>query len=1016
MMKNIVVVLILLSASSGFSLEESNSIDSSTPAVQAETVDKVFSSIQSASPAAPVKPSASPAKQTPPPISPGQSGGRKGLLPMLKDGSPSAYVAFTQPKQTNGLIMLNPEGVTYVTEDYLGRRGVKPGVDSKEKIFYFQAAKDQLSVTTGTLFVTVTYLDKGKGALAIEYKYEDGKGKTQPRSDRVFLGDSGIWQQHSFTLAGATLDHSYPGETDFLIECPGILIHAVMMTRIPVAQQDHVTSTLFRQAAVPVPPGYEFGVVLGGKDAETMWSKDNAQQVDEKAKLYKAWGALHVVETVNISLLQSQRGALDFSLYADRMKKITERELIWTPRFKIGDVKTLPFNVVNSLQKAVGTDRPSEGPMLSIWEPRLVDIYAKVFDEMRQSINPQQLPRMVLSFAGDWGPLYFSFDAPEDNGWPDFWSGDPLAHRSFQDHLQRRYGSMNALRTAWRDETASLTAAAPGFSPDFSPIRKLDTYEWYRESLTNLIRRILEKAKMTFPQTQITIEIAEDFEFSAVDPAAIASLAAETQSSAVMIVKGAMPAKSPIWLDFASACQRKGVKFGIRAVRPGGGKEMLSTLYSLAGDGGSLFYFSEGFLVGDESWEQYSKTVPILRYVKSNPRVAVVFPRTAMTMESPSIFLRMASDLREVFGFDMVDENDLGSITAAEYPFIFVPWGSIWSQDAIAHFDRLARSGAALVVHTDKPWQNVRGDVSFNENLFAVQLVKCPDGWRMQPRSENSKPYENANAIPRMERREINLGASGDDVFLGGEWGDPENANAADRLKLPFKSFRWMGERGSISLPMLPGKEYQLQLEGFLPPGKRLQIFVNKEYVDAIVGYGSFQWTKPITGKLRSRNGDVNVLLRGQLWSMGEVLGATQSQRVSMALGKVAVVPLGEKNENKKMGMGAPGKPIFERKTLRGSWMREVGQGVTVIAPDEYVNEWVYREMVNSFVMQPILLDARYRFTLPPDGRQNEIYVKPLIGNSSVYLNLGDKQVSAGGWDRFTPIRNIPPKTIFYSN
>ncbi|MBN2328933.1 MAG: hypothetical protein JXR73_17470, partial [Candidatus Omnitrophica bacterium] len=158
---------------------------------------------------------------------------RNSFFPVLKDGSPSAYVIFTQPKQTRSLTMKNPEGVQYEAETYLGRRGIKPSENSSEKYFYFQAASDDLVAATGTFFVTVTYLDKGQGALSLDYMYLDGEGNAQLRSDRVFLGDSGIWQQHSFTLAGASLDHSLAGETDFRIYCPDILIHAVMLTRMP---------------------------------------------------------------------------------------------------------------------------------------------------------------------------------------------------------------------------------------------------------------------------------------------------------------------------------------------------------------------------------------------------------------------------------------------------------------------------------------------------------------------------------------------------------------------------------------------------------------------------------------------------------------------------------------------------------------------------------------------------------------------------------------------------------------
>ncbi|MBN2327589.1 MAG: hypothetical protein JXR73_10585, partial [Candidatus Omnitrophica bacterium] len=789
---------------------------------------------------------------------------------------------------------------------------------------------------------------------------------------------------------------------------------AVMLTRMPLAPQTHVTSTLFRQSSVSPPAGYEFAVVLADEKTEGMWEKENL--FAEKIQLYKAWGVSYVIEDVVIERSSASNGRLDFSLYAKRKDKLAEAGLTWTPRLRIGDLNALPPALTMPLQKAVGTDRPEEGPMLSIWDPRVVDLYTQVFDQMRMSINPNHLSRLILSFAGDWGPLFFSLESSQNRGWPDFWAGDPLAQRSFKDYLQKKYGNPNVVRAAWGGDVSSLNTIVPSISPDFSPQRNLDAYAWYRESMAIFISRILERAKLYFPQTHFILEIAEDFEFGGEDPSLIASLASHSGSSVVMIVRTPLAAASPIWGCFANACQRRGVSFGLRCIGRGGGDEMLSALYSLASDGGSLFYFSESFLVGEKSWSSYVNSISRIHRTRSNPRIAVVFPRTSMSVESPLAFLRIVSDLRDLFGFDVVDEADLGAISISDYPFILVPWGTIWTRDAVSNFERLARSGGALIAHADQPWQTVEGEVEFNEDLFAVKLVRSGDGWEMQPRTNNTRPYEGLNPIARTSRRMIALGESGDDVFLEGQWGDPQNEAAARQYGFPFSSFRWMGERGRINLPMRGGENYVLQIEGYIPPGRDVQVYINNKHAGAILGEGAFQWKQPITKEMRSRRGDVNLLLRGQLWSMGEVLGATQTRRVSMALSKVNIAPAGENPNQLESQTASPDRPEFRREALRGSWLRELGQGVTLLTPGEFVNEWVFRQMVNTIVMQPMILDPRYQFSFPPDGRSNDLYVRPLSGRSAVYLNLNAQSVRVGGWDRSQRERNIPPSGIFYSN
>ena len=936
------------------------------------------------------------------------------LFPILKDGSPSAYVAFTQPKQTHGLAMVNPDAVEYSTEVYLGKLGAKPKATSKDQYFYFQAATDQLVTATGTFYVTVHFLDKGQGALSIEYMSQEGESTKTPRGDSVFLGNSGIWQQHSFTLTNAIFDHSFEGETDFRLLCSGIMIHAVMLTRLPVIKQDRATSSLFRQTGVLPPPGYEIGLMLTNSDNGGLWSKDNIFK--DKCNLYQSWGVSSLIDTIDTSMLITPNGTFDFAPFLDRVKKLEARGLKWSPRFKIGDPHSLPSVITETMHKLVGTDRPKEGPMISIWEPRLVEVYAKIFDDLHRVVNPQQVPRLILSFAGDWGPLFLSMENDSSTAWPDFWAGGMLAQQSFQNYLMRRYGNINGLRNAWKLPIDASNSILPSISSDFIPIRNLDTYSWYRESFTAFVREIINKARIMFPLTEIVMEISDDFGYSATDPTALAAIAAENHASMVMVNHEAFPTISPNWLCFANSCQRRGVKFGLRAGGQGGSKTMLPTLYSLASEGGSIFYFSEGFLIGEDSWTHYAENIGRIRPVSPNAKIALIYPRTSITMSSSLVFQRICGDLRDLFGFDVVDEEDIGKISATDYPFIFVPWGKYWTKDALISFDRLARSGAALVVQTDEPWETPQGNVEINEQIFAVELQRTTDGWRYVPRTQNTDPYQKGNPIARLERRLINVGEPGDDVFLQGQWGDTQNEITAKKLGFSFPTFRWMGERGQINLPMIPGKEYELQLDGFIPAGKRVQVYINQEYLGGVVGNGPFQWKYPITGKLRTRSGDVNVLLRGQLWSMGEVLGATQSQRVSLALSKVSVVPRGEKSEKMQDSQEtAPRSPDFARESLRGSWMREVGQGVTVLAPLEYVNEWVYREMLNSFVMRPAMLDPRFRFSFPPDGEKNEIFVKPLSGGS-VYLNLNDQSKSVGGWDRFNRSRSIPPQTLYYSN
>ncbi|MFB3789016.1 MAG: hypothetical protein ACE15F_21870 [bacterium] len=933
-------------------------------------------------------------------------------LPMLKNGSPAAYVMFSPIKQTAGLAMINPEGSTYAVKTHLGFQGITPGEDSKDKCLYFQAASDQIALATGTFFVTISYLDKGKGAVQLDYNALDKDGQPGVRSDRFFLGDSGYWLQHTFTLAGAVLNHSFPAETDFRIFCPEVLIRAAALTRFPPQSADQATSPIFRQPGVILPPAYSFGVMVDDGQSNPMWEKESI--LEEKARLYHAWGAPFAVTTINAAPLETARGSLDFSLYAERAKKLAQWNLGWIPRFKIGDVHALPSQALTGLQRAVGTETPREGPMISLWDPKLSQLYGRVFQEMRQTSGLPPFSRMILSFAGDWGPLYLSMEDPGQSGWPDFWAGDPLAVVHFQNYLRTRYGSLTALRTVWRSSITGWNEGNPVLSSGLPAARKLDTLTWYRSSLAALAKSIVEQARAHFPQTEILIETGDDFLYGATDARLLAMVASETQSSLLMATGEPLPTASVYWQWLAGIANRLGVKFGLRYAGRGGGEAVMGYLYSLASEGGTLFYFPEEMLAGQNAWQQYADGAAHLMYARPQPRVALIFPRTSLAADAPQAFIRLVSEYREYFGFDVIDEEDLPFISAAEYPLIFVPWGTLWTNEAIAAFENLVRGGALLAVHADQPWMTLNGETAFNERLFAARVVQAAGGLRYELLRDQPPLANPADALPS-SREVLNLGTPGDDAFLAGQWGLPQNEAAAKRYGLPFPSFRWLGEHGRVLLSAQPGQEYRLEIEGFLPRGKRAQVMINRRPFAEIEGSGPFKWNQVLRGEWRPRQREVEVALRGQEWSTGEVLGATQTFRVSMAVSRIGLVPVKESVAREEVaGPVNPSVPQIGREQLRGSVLREVGRGFTLLAPGGQINDYVFREILTAIAANPAVVDPRYRFTLPPDGAPNGVYVKPLqTGN--VYANLRTEPMTVGITRANPRGRVIPPHTLLYA-
>lgn len=926
------------------------------------------------------------------------------MLPMMKDGSPAAFVDFRQGKVTRGLALTKVEGVEYVRDLKAGFYGVMPAPQSSQAALFVQAATDQIVQTTGTFFISVQFFDEGKGAIELDYLARGPDQTVDMQTQRVFLGDSGMWQAHTFTLSGAIFDHSLPGEADFIIRNPNILIRTITLTRVPLGKTRQSISSRFRQDQMQLPPGFLFGVYPNTTQSGNLWKEDKVLR--EKAKLYNAWGAPQVVDTIDVGKTFLRQRYYDFSNYAERVEKLALNELTWIPRYKIGDIRYIPMNVVDALQRAQGIEDDQEGPMISLWDPRMITAYSAIISDMHKYIPSIKIPYMILSFAGDWGPLLHSSEE-SSNGWPDLWAGDPLAIRSYHDFLQQKYGGLHGLRTAWRTELAGWSEVQPSLMDDASVQKQLDTTQWLQNSLTEVAEQIINNVRSIYPRTKLIIEIGDEFTLSGTDVSAFVELAQANNASLVMISKRSLPTTTSSWLLFSSSCRQANVPYGLRILETPGREDMLGALYSIASDGGSLLFYNEDALAAPGTWDLYSDT--LRRFQNSPPlrRIAMVYPELSLMVESPVQFDRMVGELRERFAYDMVAPADLESVHSKDYPILIAPWGYLWTQETITHLERLVRGGSALLVWTDQMWRTLEGDIEFNERLFAAQLERENGQWVLKPRGSKSNPA--AQQMQVSNQWNLHIGARGDSAFLSGQWGIPQSQAAAQHYGFRFDSFRFMGRSASVTIPRIEaGKLYDLVVEGFLPKGESFRVLVGNRYFDSIEGQGEFQWTRQI----RPRQGDVEIGFRGDTWSTGHVLGATQTHRVGMAVSRVALLPPNSQQMDEPIE--APNRNVaFDRSSLRETWLREVGQGITFLALAQYTNEWVFTELLDTVVTDPTILDAHYRFSFPPDGERNGILASQLEG-MAVYLNT--RHTPAEITDRSGRLRPIllPPSSVTY--
>lgn len=934
------------------------------------------------------------------------------ILPMLKNGAPQAFVQFTQPKVTRGLALVIPSESAIILGERTGFRCVAADPQAQDPSLYFQTAKEQIAVATGTMYVALQYYDEGAGSIQIEYTRKQGQG-VERQQVRLFMGDSGLWQQHVFELPDALLNGSFAEGSDFRVIAPGVFIRRVGISRVPPTQNQGVIPQTYQRPRINLPPGFQAMVYLDSDDSFD-WQSEQAMR--QRARLYGSWGVQDVVETIRPGAATDENGRLDAAEYGEHAAALQQVGLRWAPRFDIGSYGGLSMQMSQRFQRVLDLENETPGPVLSMWDRQLPSFYDRLMSEVSNRLGARRPAYVVISIAGDWGPLMLSSEDSRTGGRPGLWAGDPQARRSFAAFLQDRYRNPGALEEAWGMQVGFWNQASPRLGSEATQQKAADVLSWHRNSLTELADSLLESAQRAFPFSQIVLEVGSKLRYSATDLTALAQRANEHGAAMLMVTQEPELTTSYSWLWLSQVAHEYDIPFGVRIQSNALQSDLLGALYALASGGGSLFAMREADLSQPGALQVYLESIRSWRPSLPQPKIGVVYPRTALAGQDTMVFERAIRRLREMAGIDVIDEKRLDSISAQRYPIVIVPHGNLWSEEAVSAFDRFARQGGALLVYSDGPWQTLAGEVEFNEALFAIQLRQTSGGWQIEPQGSSNLPtHGNAGRYRVIDQHVINLGAPSSDRFLRGDWSEPVGESLARAYGLDLESFRWMGPNAYLGFTLEDNRPKTLHIEGFLPEGEQVRVTRRTqngevEELGVIEGMGHMQWQATIEPSGPPRLRSETIHFTGGRWNTGRVLGATQTQTVTMAVSRAGITNPGQ-NLDAAQQVQTDQRPEFSRGGLRGSWMREVGQGITVFAPARYVDEWVFFEMVKEVLMNPQLLDSHFNFVLPPDFESNGVYVMPQVGQS-VYINMNPRLTPVGR--NASQQHQIPPQTILY--
>lgn len=926
-------------------------------------------------------------------------------LPMLKNGGREVYAQFTRPKITVGLAMMLPPEANYREQVMQGFNSVTPDENAEDVSLYFKVAADLVVTATGTFYVAVEYLDQGRAAMELEYVRESGNEKIKQR-ERFFLGGSGNWRRHVFTLRDALLNGSFPANTDFRLINPNIYIRRISVSRVPPAGSLGPVGPVFQQPTLNLPAGFMAGVLVDDSIPDADWQDE--RRLESRAQLYRSWGAQFLIDTVQPRKTYGQSGQWDASLYRARAERVNRVGLQWTPRLVVGSYEHLPVALAGEYQRAMTAQDRASGPMMSIWEPRMVQLYDGFLADLRRRLGAFTPQTTILSVAGDWGPLLLSHEMSGQSLQPDIWAGDPHAQRSFVEFIRQRHGSLNGVRSAWSENILSWDQVRPLSPSSGKPQKAADIDDWLRASLTDLTGRLTQSVKRHFPNSRLVLDIGDDFRYNAVDIPALARLASNNQASIVMVTQEPNPTDHYAWQSLATACREHGVPFGLRIHRGAYRQDLLGVLFALVSENAAMIVIHEDDLSGENAWEQYAATMQGWRASAPVRQAAVIYPRYAAARAAPQEFARIVKETRDLFAFDVVDETSLERLTPAQYPLLIAPWGDVWSDGAHRALDRLVRGGAVLLVRSHGPWNDLQGRTNRHDDLFNVDLRQEGEQWVARTRGPRDQPYQQQQTQP-VERITLPIGSPAAGGYLYGQWSEPLDRRTAERHGLDYSSFRWLNERGGARFMMQPRRDYTLHIEGHLPEDQVIQVNLNGRPFGVIEGEGHVAWKADLIGQWRPRTPQLEIELRGRARSVGQAQG--EAQQASMAVHRIGVTPRGETlSETVDAGVSAINVGWAN---LPGAWVRDRGRGYTIFIPSAEMNEWAFAELASAIMSNPALIEPRLRFSTVVDGRRDGVFISPQRA-ATVYYNSGRQPAEIAPARGRGAAGIIPPRSILY--
>lgn len=373
-------------------------------------------------------------------------------------------------------------------------------------------------------------------------------------------------------------------------------------------------------------------------------------------------------------------------------------------------------------------------PCISIWSPDIVPWFDHGYAAMTQHYGggPDPVAAIYLGVHGDFGETIFPMGWHPDEKTrfpaenlpvPDFWCGDASARADFRRSMQRKYGTVFRLNSAWGTNLTSFDAvdypptAYNGATPITQRRYWLDFIGWYYDSMTRFTGEVCRIARKYFPQSLLMLPVGGGSEnlLYAQDTTAIPRIAKQYGVHIRSTHGGYAPfpdGYAGMIKRIATPCKIYGVPHWLEppgGITPEG--EVSRFMEALSCGNWAFWDWGNNPVAAADTFREYQRF-----FTREQPvvDVALFFPTTDHRLhpetDYPPRLHALGTYLRDVMDYDIVDEELMADGGLDRYRVLLWVDGTVVEEQTLRRVAAWVERGGTLLWCGAQPMQTVEGD------------------------------------------------------------------------------------------------------------------------------------------------------------------------------------------------------------------------------------------------------------------------------------------------------------------